>query len=66
MKKTLKLGLQVSLPIIFFSGIITAGVFFQPQKKANFPKNFSNEIKKPLLNEINYLALGDFLSTGFD
>ncbi|MXR56993.1 SGNH/GDSL hydrolase family protein [Mesomycoplasma hyopneumoniae] len=66
MKKTLKLGLQVSLPIIFFSGIITAGVFFQPQKKANFPKNFSNEIKKPLLNEINYLALGDFLSAGFD
>ncbi|ATP59412.1 SGNH/GDSL hydrolase family protein [Mesomycoplasma dispar] len=66
MNKALKIFLQTSTPIVVLSGIATMGVFLQPRKDANIATDFSKKVKKPLLKEINYLALGDFLSTGFD
>lgn len=66
MKKRVKIFLQTSIPIVFFSGITTLAVFLQPRNDSNFSQNFSKVNKKPLLNQINYLALGDFLSAGFD
>ncbi|WP_069096686.1 hypothetical protein [Mesomycoplasma ovipneumoniae] len=65
MKKALKILFQTSTPVLLYAGIISGAVFFSA-KQTNFESNFSKKSETALLKELNYLALGDSLSSGFD
>ncbi|MDW2906295.1 hypothetical protein R7V41_00980 [Mesomycoplasma ovipneumoniae] len=65
MKKALKILFQTSTPILLNVGIISGAVFFSA-KQTNLGSNLLKKSETALLKELNYLALGDSLSSGFD
>ncbi|MBG0731036.1 SGNH/GDSL hydrolase family protein [Mycoplasma sp. 'Moose RK'] len=66
MKARFKVIFQIIAPIFVSTGIIATSVIFRPESNLNLPQNLSSQNKKNLLKELNYLALGDSLSSGFD
>ncbi|MDW2834631.1 SGNH/GDSL hydrolase family protein [Mesomycoplasma ovipneumoniae] len=65
MKKALKILFQTSTPILLNVGMISGAVFFSA-KQTNLGSNLLKKSETVLLKELNYLALGDSLSSGFD